>query len=75
MYNFSCFHMLVERVPRWRQEEKWFLKLPMRREKRAKKQAYIKCMEMKICLSTVIQPKRALHGMALWHSQLHGQVC
>lgn len=37
MYNFSCFHMLVERVPRWRQEEKCLLKLPMGREERKKK--------------------------------------
>lgn len=64
MYNFCCFHMLVERVPRWRQEEKWLLKLPMGREERGKKKVYIKCMEMKICLSTVIQPKCALHGTA-----------
>lgn len=63
MYNFSCFHMLVERVPRWRQEEKCLLKLPMGREERKKKKkVYIKCMEMKICLSILIQPKLALHG-------------
>lgn len=40
MYNFGCFHMLVERVPRWRQEEKWLLKLPMGIEERREKSVY-----------------------------------
>lgn len=33
-----------------------------RGKKKKKKKVYIKCMEMKICLSILIQPKLALHG-------------